>query len=56
MDFVGWQEVAELTPEFRYNVSRNPPDYNNLKDFLTINDSGVNGSRWHMQVGFRYSF
>jgi hypothetical protein len=50
VDFEGFQ-ADNTTPEFTYNVSRTE-----LEDFLVINDSGVNGSRWNMQLGLRYSF
>jgi hypothetical protein len=50
VNFEGFQ-ADNTTPEFTYEVDR--PE---LNDYLTINDSGVNGSRWSMQLGFRYSF
>lgn len=50
IDFEGFQ-ADNTTPEFTYNVDRTE-----LKDFLFINDSGVNGSRWTMQMGLRYLF
>ena len=50
VDFEGFQADG-TTPEFTYNVDRTE-----LKDYLFINDSGVNGSRWSMQIGVRYSF
>jgi carboxypeptidase family protein/TonB-dependent receptor-like protein len=50
LDFEGFQSDG-TTPEFTYNVDRTE-----LKDYLFINDAGVNGSRWQMQIGFRYSF
>ena len=50
VNFEGFQGNG-TTPEFTYKVDR--PE---LKDYLTINDSGVNGSRWSMQIGLRYSF
>ena len=50
VDFEGFQGDG-TTPEFTYQIDR--PE---LKDYLTINDSGVNGSRWSMQIGLRYSF
>ena len=50
VDFEGFQ-ADNTTPEFTYNVNR--PE---LIDYLTINDAGVNGSRWSMQIGLRYSF
>jgi len=50
LDFDGFQADG-TTPEFTYNVNRTE-----LKDFTTISDSGVNGSRWYMQIGLRYSF
>jgi hypothetical protein len=50
IDFEGFQ-ADNTTPEFTYNVDRTE-----LKDFLFINDSGANGSRWSMQIGLRYLF
>ena len=50
MDFEGFQ-ADNTTPEFTFNVDRTQ-----LTDYTTINDSGVNGSRWSMQIGVRYSF
>ena len=50
MDFKGF-EADGTTPQFNYKVDRTE-----LSDFTTINDSGVNGSRWSMQLGLRYSF
>jgi hypothetical protein len=50
VDFEGFQ-ADNTTPEFTFNVDRTE-----LIDYMTINDSGVNGSRWHMQIGIRYSF
>lgn len=50
VNFEGFQGDG-TTPEFTYDIDR--PE---LKDNLTIHDSGVNGSRWSMQIGVRYSF
>ena len=50
IDFEGFQ-ADNTTPEYSYNVDRTE-----LKDYLFINDSGVNGSRWSMQIGVRYLF
>ena len=50
IDFEGFQ-ADNTTPEFTYNIDRTE-----LKDYMIINDGGVNGSRWYMQIGFRYSF
>ncbi len=50
LDFEGFQ-ADNTTPEFTYNVDRSE-----VQDFLTINDVGVNSSRWYMQLGVRYSF
>ncbi|MCF6360873.1 MAG: TonB-dependent receptor [Cyclobacteriaceae bacterium] len=50
LDFEGFQ-ADNTTPEFTYNVDRSE-----LQDFLTINEVGVNSSRWYMQIGVRYSF
>jgi len=50
MDFAGFQPDS-LTPQFTYpGVQNNNPSSGN------IDDSGVQSSRWQMQIGLRYIF
>lgn len=46
-------------PNFTFGSINSKGEYQTLKetkDIYTIDDSGVNSSRWQMQIGVRYSF
>jgi hypothetical protein len=47
------------TPRFTFGDITSSGEYQTVKetkDLYTIDDSGVNSSRWQMQIGVRYSF
>lgn len=50
---------GEFVPNFTFGSISSSGEYQAIserKDILTIDDSGVNSSRWQMQIGVRYSF
>lgn len=50
---------GEFTPNFNFGSISSSGAYQTVKeaqDIYTIDDSGVNSSRWQMQIGVRYSF
>ena len=50
---------GQFIPEFSFGSLSSRGEYQTVsetKDNFTINDSGINSSRWQMQIGIRYSF
>ncbi len=50
---------GQLVPSFNYGTLSTSGEYQTVRerqDIFTINDSGINSSRWQMQIGARYTF
>ncbi|WP_038028692.1 TonB-dependent receptor [Thermonema rossianum] len=50
INFAGYESDG-VTPQFTFDVNTKK-----VKDFATIDDSGINSSRWQAQLGIRYIF
>ncbi len=53
LDFRGYEDPAngDFTPVYRYTRGDTQPD-----EIFNVDDSGINSSRWQMQLGLRYIF